>query len=146
MTEVLSQSGIAHGDLEPRNILVDYRDRLKLVDYDAMYVHSLAYLKSAEAGESIYQHPGRPLAHYGPYLDNFSALLIDSVLTFMATQPPEHLWNWNTLLQQMKPGNTWGQASNDASEIMLRRIGKQIREMWKYRIDQVPALKANRSL
>lgn len=79
MTAELYQAGIAHGDLQHGNILVK-EDELYLVDYDGMFVPSLAGEQSNELGHGNYQHPGRNSKHFGPYLDNFSAWVIDTSL------------------------------------------------------------------
>lgn len=144
MVLALNSAGIAHGDLEPTNILVDSRGNLRLVDYDTMYVPALAHLQSAEIGHPLFQHPSRTLGHFGPYLDNFSALVIDSVLTCMALAPHENLWNWDTFIQQLRPSNSWKASSANTSQDAIQRAGKLVREMQKYRIDQVPTLTAGR--
>jgi len=102
MLRALAEDGIAHGDLEPRNILVDVNDKIKLIDYDAMYVPALAQLQSCDIGVEGYQHPNRNLTNFGPYLDNYSAVIIDHLLTCMLTNPPEKLHNWDLLLQHVK--------------------------------------------
>lgn len=71
----LGDAGIAHGDLQHGNVLVDNKD-FKLVDYDGMYVPALSGLNSNELGHRNYQHPDRSKADFGPYLDNFSAWVI----------------------------------------------------------------------
>lgn len=144
MVLALNAAGIAHGDLEPSNILVDSRGNLRLVDYDNMYVPAIAHLPSAETGHPLFQHPSRTLNHFGPYLDNFSALVIDSVLTCMALQPQESLWNWETFIQQLRPSNSWKRGNANTPQDAMQRAGNLIREMQKYRIDQVPTLNASR--
>lgn len=144
MVLALNSAGIAHGDLEPSNILVDSRGNLRLVDYDNMYVPAIAHLQSAETGHPLFQHPSRTLNHFGPYLDNFSALVIDSVLTCMALQPQESLWNWETFIQQLRPSNSWKRGNANTPQDAMQRAGNLIREMQKYRIDQVPTLNASR--
>lgn len=86
----LEEGGIAHGDLQHGNILVD-GDRLRLVDYDTMYVPALRGRKSPEVGHRNYQHPDRDEHDFGPYLDRFSALLIDTALQACAHRP--ELWD-----------------------------------------------------
>lgn len=77
----LAQAGIAHGDLQHGNILVGKGGELRLVDYDGMYVPALQGCSSNELGHRNYQHPDRTRHTFGPYLDNFSAWIIDSALT-----------------------------------------------------------------
>lgn len=82
----LADNGIAHADLQHGNVLVT-NDSIKLVDYDGMYVPSLMGCESNELGHRNYQHPGRTKSHFGPYLDNFSAWLIDTCLFCLERDP-----------------------------------------------------------
>jgi hypothetical protein len=86
MMRELRNNGIAHGDLQHGNILVD-DDSMYLVDYDGMYVPELQGLQSSELGHRNYQHPNRQACHFGPYLDNFSAWLIDISLMCLTEDP-----------------------------------------------------------
>ncbi|MBY0546170.1 MAG: hypothetical protein K2W95_02705 [Candidatus Obscuribacterales bacterium] len=89
MTQSLHDAGVAHGDLQHGNILV--RDNeLVLVDYDGMFVPSLAGHQSNELGHPNYQHPGRNALHFGPYLDAFSSWVIDTSLFALTVDPS--LW------------------------------------------------------
>ena len=59
MTYELHQSGIAHGDLQHGNILIDKDDNLFLIDYDSMYLPTLKGQGDIIAGLKGYQHPKR---------------------------------------------------------------------------------------
>lgn len=90
MTADLYDGGVAHGDLQHGNILVGPDHGLVLVDYDGMFVPGMEHLESTEIGHPSYQHPARDRTHFGPYLDNFSAWLIDVCLTVVHIDPS--LW------------------------------------------------------
>src|SRR6266568_7820404 len=70
MVDDLSVLGIAHGDLQHGNLLVTASGELKLIDYDGMFVPSLAQMGACEKGHINYQSPARTMVTWGPYLDN----------------------------------------------------------------------------
>lgn len=82
----MHRAGIAHGDLQHGNIMM-VRDQFRLVDYDCMFVPELSGHRSPEIGHRNYQHPYRSSAHFGPYLDNFSAWLIQLSLDALSIDP-----------------------------------------------------------
>lgn len=137
----LQNNGIAHGDLEPGNILIDHCGAIKLVDYDTMYTHDLRDLIAEESGHPNYQHPSR-IANpksFGPWLDNFSALLIDSVLTAMA-MPAGMLNNptWEACLQLLRP-RSWSQG--DPRSPVTRR-SRLLKDLQMTKLENVPPLNA----
>jgi hypothetical protein len=85
----LRENGIAHGDLQHGNVLVDNKT-FELVDYDGMYVPALEGMGSNELGHRNYQHPGRTKDHFGLYLDNFPGWLIYVSLKILSLDPT--LW------------------------------------------------------
>ena len=90
--EVLSalhRAGIAHGDLQHGNILISH-GMIKLIDYDGMYVPTLAGLPSHEEGHRNYQLPSRTGRDFGPYLDNFAGWVIFISLVAVSLEP--RLW------------------------------------------------------
>jgi hypothetical protein len=90
----LEAAKIAHGDLQHGNVLVRGRDLL-LIDYDGMWVPSLAGRKATETGHRAYQHPARAESHFGPWLDRFSALVVYVSLVALEKEPK--LWEeYNT--------------------------------------------------
>lgn len=93
LVNTLDGLGVAHGDLQHGNIIVD-GGRLVLVDYDGMYVPALQGHRSTEAGHRSYQHPARAevagAGHFGAELDRFSAIVIYLALTAVAQSP--NLW------------------------------------------------------
>ncbi|MGI8958789.1 MAG: hypothetical protein ACR2IV_03305 [Bryobacteraceae bacterium] len=92
----LHRTKIAHGDLQHGNVLVVH-GKLRLVDYDGMYVPALDGSRGLELGHRNYQHPQRTELDFGPQLDNFSAWLIYVSLVALAAQPK--LW------MQLKAGD-----------------------------------------
>lgn len=113
----LENHRISHGDLSDGNVLVDQNGRIRLVDYDGMFVPSLANDPPQETGKPNFQHPERLTnGHYGPNSDSFPGLVIYLSLKAVAAQP--QLWDQyykgeNLLLEQKdfeEPGRTaiWG--------------------------------------
>jgi hypothetical protein len=89
LVDRLDADGVAHGDLQHGNILVDVFGNLKLVDYDGMFVPALAGLTSNESGHVNYQHPERG-GQFDRLLDRFSAAVIYTALSALAADPA--LW------------------------------------------------------
>jgi hypothetical protein len=89
MMKALRRASIAHGDLQHGNVLV-LNGEFKLVDYDGMFVPSLAGKSSHELGQRNYQHPMRTEFDYGTNLDNFSSWVIYISLITLSLQP--QLW------------------------------------------------------
>jgi hypothetical protein len=92
IAQELRRAGIAHGDLQHRNMIIAARtEALKLIDYDGMYVPSLAGRPSNELGLDDFQHPGRDSRHFGPGLDDFSLAVI--YLTLIALARHSEVWD-----------------------------------------------------
>ena len=89
MAQTIGQAGIAHGDLQHGNILV-VNGRLRLIDYDGMYVPALDGRRSHEVGHRNYQHPARTEDAFGPETDHFSTWIIYSSLVALSADPA--LW------------------------------------------------------
>ena len=86
----LKKVGIAHGDLQHGNIMVDDAGELKLVDYDGMYVPALQGLPPQEVGHPNYQLPRRSPKDFSDRLDEFSFEVISLSLRALANEP--NLW------------------------------------------------------
>ncbi|GAA1860579.1 hypothetical protein [Actinomadura bangladeshensis] len=87
----LERAGIAHGDLQHGNIIVVAGDRIRLVDYDGMYVPALAGFRMPECGIPHYQPPDRDRrGYFGPAADRFSARVIR--LSVRAVAAESGLW------------------------------------------------------
>jgi hypothetical protein len=93
----LRGAGIAHADLQHGNVLLvpgstDTSVAVKLIDYDGMYVPTLAGKKSGEVGHPCYQHPQRLReGTFSPEVDRFPLLLIATSLRCLEAGGPE-LW------------------------------------------------------
>lgn len=74
----------AHGDLKPENIIVCPDGRFRLIDYDAMFIPSLAGRKTFELGTPPYQHPTRDEAFFCKSVDDYSIALISASLRALA--------------------------------------------------------------
>ncbi|WP_431858725.1 hypothetical protein [Azospirillum sp.] len=81
----LRSKGVAHGDLQNGNVLVN--GSLKLIDYDGMYVPGLPVGQGTEIGQKHFQHPRRSAADFGPTMDRFSFIAIDLSLRALKERP-----------------------------------------------------------
>lgn len=89
MFDHLRSIDIAHGDIHPDNVIVS-GGKLCLIDYDAIYVPTLAGRSIQEAGQRNFQHPQRNAGHYGPYMDHFPAWVVYYSLILLSIEP--ELW------------------------------------------------------
>ncbi|HEV7214966.1 MAG TPA: hypothetical protein VGP33_07545 [Chloroflexota bacterium] len=85
----LTRLGVAHGDLQHRNILVA-GGQIRLVDYDGMFVPGLRGNAPDERGNDQFQHPGRTKHDYDERVDRFAALVIYLSLRALIADPS--LW------------------------------------------------------
>ncbi|KAG0165061.1 hypothetical protein DFQ30_009016 [Apophysomyces sp. BC1015] len=91
LAQYLEEQGIAHGDIQPGNVMVCADGAtVQLIDYDGMFVPSLANMRSAELGHRNFQHPGRTERHFDARLDRFSFISIDLALRALRSLP--QLW------------------------------------------------------
>ena len=89
MVALLQNSGFAHGDLQHGNVMVDQEGKLRLVDFDGVWIPQLAeHAPPSEYGHANYQHPAR--RDWGRWLDTFSALVI--YLSLVALSKDPSLW------------------------------------------------------
>jgi len=86
----LAKDGISHGDLQHGNIIVSNDGRIKLVDYDGVYIKIIEHLGSKECGHPNYNHPKRMTVHYGPDMDQFASLVIYFSIILVTIYPD--LW------------------------------------------------------
>ena len=91
MAQALNDADLAHGDIQGGNLLVNPTGEVTLVDYDGMYVPSIANLGAIETGHPNFQHPAR--ADRKPFdsdVDRFSLALLHTVLSALIEDPS--LW------------------------------------------------------
>lgn len=87
MIDFLHEKEIAHGDLQHGNILVQ-DGKIKLVDYDSLFVPGLEGSSDIIIGKDDYQHPHRKnLKQASAKLDYFSELVIYISILAIAKQP-----------------------------------------------------------
>jgi serine/threonine protein kinase len=89
LLSALRASGIAHGDLQHGNIIVEH-GQLRLVDHDGIFVPAMEGWTASEVGHQHYQHPHRTAQQFDSNLDNFSSLVIYLSLLSLAERPS--LW------------------------------------------------------
>ncbi len=98
MARRLREAEVAHGDLQHGNVLLVPGSRttslaLKLIDYDGMFVPTLAGRPAGEVGHPAYQHSQRrrePIA--GPEVDRVPLLVIAAALRALVSGGPA-LWD-----------------------------------------------------
>ena len=90
LSETLESLGVAHGDIQNGNVIVDAGE-LRLVDYDDIWLAALAKFGcSSGIGHIDFRHPQRRSEDYGPTLDRFAFISIALTLRALAYRPK--LW------------------------------------------------------
>ncbi len=79
--------GIAHNDLQHGNVIVQADGRIRLVDYDGMFLPRFRGERSPELGHKNFQHPLRSAEDYDAYVDNFPSLVVYLSLLAIASDP-----------------------------------------------------------
>ena len=86
LVALLQNSEFTHGDLQHGNIMVDQAGRIRLVDFDGVWIPQLAgQSPPTEFGHPNYQHPMQHV--WGRWLDTFSALVIYLSLVALGKDP-----------------------------------------------------------
>ncbi len=75
LNRYLSSKGLAHGDIQNGNLIVN--GSLRLIDYDGMFVPGMTVGDGTEIGHRHFQHPKRSKKSFGPDMDRFSFILVD---------------------------------------------------------------------
>jgi len=90
--EKLESNKIGHGDLHPKNIIIDNDQKMKLIDYDCFYIPRFKGDQSPESGQSDFQHPSRSkkgsnFPKYDETIDRFSSIVIYLSLLIISKEP-----------------------------------------------------------
>ena len=146
LIKVLKEAQIAHGDLQHGNIIVSPSDlKLRLVDFDGMYVPEMNGFQSCELGLPDYQSPLRTHRYFKSDLDNFSSLVIYVSILAIAHQP--NLWeqfHGEGLLIKQKdlkdPYNSVFFKAVNANDVHLRKYLDLLKSCCNKPLDQIPSL------
>lgn len=87
MAATLTSDCWAHGDLKPENIIVGENGRLRLIDFDAVFLPAFAGEPSPELGTAAFQHPARTSRDFDAALDDYPAALISTALHALTLDP-----------------------------------------------------------
>jgi len=123
----LEENHIGHGDIQCGNIIIqqnsDGSPRIRLIDYDGLYVPSLNNRKNLERGRSEFQHPNRDHTVFNERIDRFSFWVILCALE--ALKFDKSLWNtvmqggFNTLDNMLFTGQD---LHNFAGSPLIRKL------------------------
>jgi len=93
VVESMAEAGVAHGDLQCGNVLVDDEGSVRLVDLDGFYVPGMSTAPD-EMGHPHFQHPARSTKDWGPEMDGTSAAIVALSVRALAFDP--ELWSFHT--------------------------------------------------
>lgn len=117
----LRDRGIAHGDVQSGNVMVD-GGRLRLIDYDGMFVPGMKTGNGSEIGHRHFQHPSRGPDDFGPSMDRFSFIALDVTLAALIEQPRLYLKYATTGDNVLFTGNDFKDPSSSPLFAELREI------------------------
>lgn len=105
LAEFLERERIAHGDIQPGNVMVSQGGGLvQLIDYDGMFVEALRGSNATELGQLNFQHPKRSASDFDEKLDRFSFLALDVALQALAAD-----------------AGIWARTHSDPDAVVFRR-------------------------
>ena len=145
----LFDAGIAHGDLQPDNVLVTENGPV-LVDYDGMFVPTLEGRKSAELGVVHFQHPKRTENDFGLHVDNFAfalvyysmvCLLEDEQLWELVDEDNKFLLLGGEDLKSPYTSDTFARLNSHENPSIVEAAGA-IRSLLSTTVSEIPPLKA----
>jgi hypothetical protein len=122
----LEANKIAHGDIQCGNIIVkeiNGKPKIKLIDYDGLYIPFFSEEKEKERGRSEFQHPNRSYFGFNEKIDRFSFWVILCALE--ALKYDKTLWQetmkggFNTLDNMLFEGSDF---SNPNHSKLFQRI------------------------
>jgi serine/threonine protein kinase len=88
LSAFLETNKIAHGDIQPGNIMVSSSGRsVQLIDYDGMFVEAIKGMGSSELGHRNFQHPKRDKNCWDCSLDRFSFISVIFSLQILLEYP-----------------------------------------------------------
>ncbi len=87
IVDEMEELEIAHGDLHPKNIIINENDDIKLVDYDCVYVMDFKGDNMPELGDPDCQHPNRKEFKYDHSIDRFSSIVLYLALMVVEEKP-----------------------------------------------------------
>lgn len=141
----LESRGIAHGDIQGGNVMVDSGAKIRLIDYDGMWVPTMPRGNGEELGHIHFQHPKRDRGSFGPSIDRFSFLVLELTLAALAEDPrlfDEFNTGENLVLQQtdyLDPRRS--KALQRLRQILaLRNLIDNFERVCLAQVDQVPTL------
>ena len=87
MASWLRSQPFAHGDIKPDNIMVGEKGELTLIDYDGMFVPSMAGQSSPTLGTQDFRHPLRKAEDFDATIDDFALASIALSLKAITLDP-----------------------------------------------------------
>ena len=87
MASWLRSQPFAHGDIKPDNIIVGEKGELTLIDYDGMFVPSMAGQSSPTLGTQDFRHPLRKAEDFDATIDDFALASIALSLKAITLDP-----------------------------------------------------------
>ena len=146
-TASLRGLGIAHNDLQHGNVMVQADGRIRLVDYDGMFLPRFRGERSPELGHKNFQHPLRTTDDYDAYVDNFPSVVVYLSLIALASDPS--LWDTfynddNLIFTRTDYGDPGKSALFDrlkkSSDQSVSRLAERLEEYCALPVEKVPNL------
>ena len=128
--------------------MVQADGRIRLVDYDGMFLPQFRGERSPELGHKNFQHPLRTAEDYDAYVDNFPSLVVYASLIALASDPG--LWDFyndDNLVFTRSDYADPGQSSlfdrlKKSSDRTVAKLAERLEECCTLPVEDVPDLEA----